>query len=248
MSTSEPSNAKNEAGEKQNDKSDEPTQVTPSGQSSKTKSEPTEMSPEAETSNSTETAEAASDGTAKVKPSATEADTASGTATTETGTTETGTTETGTGDDGDGEEVVELDPLEAMTAERDEYLDALQRLKAEFANARRRADENAARQRQQAAAGLVEKLLPVLDSCDAAFAQGIEEVRPIYSALFDALKAEGLARIDNAEEDFDPEIHEAVLFEPGEGDDSTQVVVEVMRAGYSWNERVLRPAMVKVRG
>ena len=133
----------------------------------------------------------------------------------------------------------------ALIAERDDYLDQLQRAKAEFANARRRSDERAEVQRAQAAASLVERLLPVLDSCEAALGQGIEEIRPVSDALFEVLSGQGLERVDAAGQLFDPELHEAVLYEEGEGE---QVVVETLRTGYRWNDRVLRAAMVKVQG
>ena len=133
----------------------------------------------------------------------------------------------------------------ALIAERDDYLDQLQRAKAEFANVRRRDGERAEAQRAQAAAGLVERLLPVLDSCEAALGQGIEEIRPIVDALFEVLAGQGLERVDAAGQAFDPELHEAVLYEEGEGE---QVVVETLRTGYRWNDRVLRAAMVKVQG
>lgn len=133
----------------------------------------------------------------------------------------------------------------ALIAERDEYLDALQRIKAEFANARRRTAEQATAQREQAAAGLVEKLLPILDSCEAALAQGLDDVAPISSALFDVLAGHGLTRVDPTGELFDPEQHEAVLHESGDGEPT---VSETLRTGYRLHERVLRPAMVKVQG
>ena len=133
----------------------------------------------------------------------------------------------------------------ALIAERDDYLDQLQRSKAEFANARRRLDERAEVQKAQAAANLVEKLLPVLDSCDAALGQGIEEIRPVSEALLEVLKGQGLELLDAVGEPFDPELHEAVLYEEGDGE---QVVVETLRTGYRWNGRVLRAAMVKVQG
>lgn len=146
------------------------------------------------------------------------------------------------------------DAIVALIAERDEYLNALQRLKAEFANARRRSDEQASAQRRQAAADLVTKLLPILDSVEAALDQGIEAVRPLSDALYEVLNSQGLERLDPVGEPFDPEQHEAVMFEPadpaqagGEGS-AEQVVAETMRLGYVWNERVLRAAMVKVRG
>ncbi len=132
-----------------------------------------------------------------------------------------------------------------LIAERDDYLDQLQRAKAEFANARRRSDERAEVQKAQAAASLVEKLLPVLDSCEIALGQGIEEIRPISDALFDVLSGLGLERLDAVGEPFDPELHEAVMYEAGEGE---QVVIETLRTGYRWNKRVLRAPMVKVQG
>ncbi|MEM7093495.1 MAG: nucleotide exchange factor GrpE [Actinomycetota bacterium] len=134
----------------------------------------------------------------------------------------------------------------ALIAERDDYLEKLQRERAEFANARRRADEQAALQRQQAAADLVNRLLPVLDSAQAALDQGIEDVRPLNDSLLEILVGQGLAPMDPVGEPFDPQKHEAVMFESG--DDGEQVVVETMRLGYLWNDRVLRAAMVKVRG
>lgn len=133
----------------------------------------------------------------------------------------------------------------ALIAERDDYLDQLQRAKAEFANARRRSDERLAQQQAQAAAGLVEKLLPVLDSCEIALDQGIEEIRPIHDALFEVLSGQGLERVQPAGEPFDPEVHEAVMYEEGEGE---QVAIETLRTGYRWKDRVLRAAMVKVQG
>jgi len=137
--------------------------------------------------------------------------------------------------------------LATVTAERDEYLAALQRLKAEFANHKRRTVEQQEQQREQAAAGLVEKLLPVLDSCDAALAHDADAVKPINDSLLDALNRSGLSRIDPDGEVFDPASHEAVMHEEGDGGDEP-LVSEVLRAGYAWNGRVLRPAMVKVKG
>ncbi len=135
--------------------------------------------------------------------------------------------------------------VEELLIQRDGYLNDLQRVTAEFANYRRKAAE---RQRDTAAAaeaGIVEKMLPVLDACEAAVAQGVEDVIPIRDALYGALEKEGLARLDNPGAPFDPNCHEAVVHEAGDGE---AVIAEVLRAGYQWNSRVLRPAMVKVKG
>jgi len=149
-----------------------------------------------------------------------------------------------------GAETADLSPsdvLSTVTAERDEYLAAMQRLKAEFANHKRRTSDQQTQQREQAAAGLVEKLLPVLDGCDAAMAHEPDAVRPIHDSLTDVLTKAGLTRIEPEGDVFDPESHEAVMHEEGDGS-GEPLVVEVLRAGYSWNGRVIRPAMVKVKG
>lgn len=147
------------------------------------------------------------------------------------------------------DEVAALDAsvlsVEELVAERDGYLSDLQRVTAEFANYRRKAAERQQETVAVAAAAIVEKMLPVLDACEAAAAQGAEDVVPIRDALFGALEREGLARLDAPGDPFDPNCHEAVIHEPGDGE---AVIAEVLRAGYQWNSRVLRPAMVKVRG
>ena len=135
--------------------------------------------------------------------------------------------------------------MEELLAQRDGYLNDLQRVTAEFANYRRKAAERQQETVAMAAADIVEKVLPVLDACDAAVVQGSEDVVPIRDALFGALEKEGLAKLNDLGAPFDPTCHEAVVHEPGEGE---AVIAEVLRAGYQWNSRVLRPAMVKVRG
>jgi molecular chaperone GrpE len=138
--------------------------------------------------------------------------------------------------------------LERTTAERDEYLDLARRTQAEFENYRKRVANQAADDLARATAGLVDALLPVLDACDGAIAHGSSEVEPIFAALLQTLEKQGLERVDPHEAPFDPTLHEAVMHEPGEGDDEGTVVSAVMRAGYVWKGQVVRPAMVKVRG
>jgi len=134
--------------------------------------------------------------------------------------------------------------LERVTAERDQFRDAYQRTAADFDNLRKTAQRRVDDEVQRASAGIVERLLPVLDACDGALAHGAAEVEPIAGALLAALEKEGLVRIDPIGEVFDPTVADAVVHEPGDGGE--HVVAEVMRAGYSWRGRVLRPAMVKV--
>jgi molecular chaperone GrpE len=136
--------------------------------------------------------------------------------------------------------------LEATRRERDDYLDGLRRLQADFENYKKRMAKQQSDAAERAAGSLAEKLLPALDTADLAMAHGGgEEVKQVWSALLDALGNEGLERIAPEGGPFDPNRHDAVAHEPGDGD---QEVAEVLRAGYAWKGRVLRPAMVKVRG
>jgi len=90
----------------------------------------------------------------------------------------------------------------------------------------------------------------VLDACEAAFLQHPGEVEPIFNLLLVQLKKQGLETMNLHEQPFDPNLAEAVLHEEGDGSGSGAgpMVSEVLRSGYTWNGRVLRAAMVKVRG
>jgi molecular chaperone GrpE len=146
-------------------------------------------------------------------------------------------------------EEVEADlEVARLAQERDDYLDALRRLQADFENYKKRIIKQQTEHLERAAEALVEKLLPVFDTADLAIAHGGgEEVKQIWTALFDTLEREGLERIDPLNQPFDPTLHDAVAHEPSDGEGGP-LVVEVLRAGYRWKGRVLRPAMVKVRG
>ena len=167
------------------------------------------------------------------------------------------TTVNGNANGGAAAVAAELDPLLAALRERDEYLVALQRIQAEYENYRKRIarqqDELAAR----AAAGLVDKLLPVLDALDLAEAHLNETLdltddgkalRASRAQLMDILSREGLERIDQAGVPFDPTIHDAVAHSEGDGSEGGTVVEEVLRSGYRWKGQELRAAMVRVRG
>jgi molecular chaperone GrpE len=146
------------------------------------------------------------------------------------------------------DDLQDLDELARVSRQRDDYLDALRRLQADFENYKKRMIRQQTEHLERAAGVLVEKLLPVFDTVDLAVAHGGgEEVKQVWTALFDALEREGLERIDPAGGVFDPTVHDAVAHEPGDGGSEPEVS-EVMRAGYRWKGRVLRPAMVKVKG
>lgn len=137
--------------------------------------------------------------------------------------------------------------LERVTGERDTYLESSRRIQAEFENYRKQVGKRETEARERANESLVAELLPVLDACDGAVANGADDVAPISASLVDVLTKQGLERIDPTDAPFDPEFHEAVMHDDGDGDGGP-VVAEVMRAGYSWKGRVVRPAMVRVRG
>jgi molecular chaperone GrpE len=135
--------------------------------------------------------------------------------------------------------------VEQLTAERNSHYEARARLQAEFDNYRKRLANQQAEQAERAAEGLVSRLLPVLDACDAALAHNVDGVEPISNQLVGVLEREGLSRLADVSVPFDPEVHEAVIHEDGPG---PTTVVDVLRTGYLWKGRVVRPAMVKVRG
>ena len=143
------------------------------------------------------------------------------------------------------ETVVEHD-IEALLSERDEFKDIALRLQADFENYKKRVAQVHADDVNRATGKLAEELLPVLDACEAAFAHGADGVEPVWSALMGALSKQGLVAMDLVGKAFNPELAESVMHEPGDGGDP--VVVEVLRTGYEWKGRVLRAAMVKVKG
>ncbi len=141
--------------------------------------------------------------------------------------------------------------LEEALAERDRYLDQLQRTAAEFANFRRRTEQERAQQRLLANEQLLREFVPILDDLqrglnaipageqDSKVAEGIRSIEQKFLAT---LKRNGVTQIESLGQDFDPSVHEAVEADPGGG----QTVVAVYAPGYRLGEGVLRPAMVKV--
>jgi molecular chaperone GrpE len=138
--------------------------------------------------------------------------------------------------------------LEAVTAERDQHLGDLQRVSAEFQNFRKQTEKRNSDFAAQAGSRVAEALLPVLDACDAAAQQGVEGVEPIAGQLRAELERAGLQVIAEVDAPFDPNLHEAAMSEPGDDGEDGPIVAQVLRTGYAWNGRVLRAAMVKVKG
>jgi molecular chaperone GrpE len=146
----------------------------------------------------------------------------------------------------------------ALTAERDklaaEVADLQNRLRyarAEFDNARRRAERERSEYLQFAAVDLVKDILPILDdferalqveTADRNYAKGVEL---IYQRMSETLKKLGLEPIETAGQKFDPNLHQAVeRVETGNAED--QSILAEFQRGYNFKGKLLRPAMVKV--
>ena len=148
--------------------------------------------------------------------------------------------------EGSVETPIEESELDIVRRERDEFKDIALRVQADFENYRKRAASQLADEVDRTSGLLVEQMLAVLDACEAAVAHGVEGVEPIWSSLIGTLQKQGLEALDLEGKEFDPELAEAVMHEDGDGGPS--VVTEVLRTGYKWKGRVLRAAMVKVKG
>jgi molecular chaperone GrpE len=137
-------------------------------------------------------------------------------------------------------------------AQRDEYLQHLQRLAADFENYRKRVARDQENLVARAHERLVRELLPVLDDLERALeavgqheeAKIEEGVRLVERELHQALDREGLREIE-ADGHFDPHVHEALLTQPGDEVEPGQVL-QVLQKGYRLGDRVLRPARVIV--
>jgi molecular chaperone GrpE len=150
-----------------------------------------------------------------------------------------------------GEQVEETSELEALQAERDELLDTLQRVQADFDNYRKRAARDQQSLVTRAHERLVKELLPVLDDLERALeaAEAHEEakleegVALVTRSFADVLRKEGLEEIPT-DGKFDPHVHEALLSQPSEGEEGS--VIEVLQKGYRLGDRVIRPARVVI--
>ncbi len=149
---------------------------------------------------------------------------------------------------GDGQEALLAEELEAARRERDEYLDALRRLKAEFENSRKRQERERSRLLETASEKLVVGLLPVLDNLDRALeAEGNirEGVRATREQLADTVGKEGLLPVASDGQPFDPNVHEAVMGQPSE-EHEEGTILQTFQRGYLLNGKPIRAAKVVV--
>lgn len=151
--------------------------------------------------------------------------------------------------------LVELQParedVDALRRERDELKDALLRRRAEFENYRRRVERDQGVAAADAAAEVLRRLVGTVDNLERALASGGADdalrqgVELTLRDLQSALEAQGVVVVDPLGQRFDPALHQALLHEhvPGCADGT---VAEVFRKGYTYRDRLLRPALVKV--
>jgi molecular chaperone GrpE len=144
------------------------------------------------------------------------------------------------------------DEIVELRKERDGLHDRLLRQAAEFDNYRKRIDRERKDTAQYAAVEFVQDLLPVIDDFERALqtdAPGAEPYREgleiIYRAMLEMLRKRGVAPIEAVGAEFDPQLHQAVSYEPAP-DRRDGEVIEEFRRGYRLGDKLLRPAMVKV--
>jgi len=135
--------------------------------------------------------------------------------------------------------------IRELSEQRDQYKDIAQRLQADFENYRKRVQAQIRDEADRASGRLAEAMLPVLDATEAAYLRHPDEVGPLLNVMLSELRKQGLEALHLQDQPFDPNVAEAVAHEAGEGGDV--VVAEVLRSGYVWNGRTLRPAMVRTR-
>jgi molecular chaperone GrpE len=148
----------------------------------------------------------------------------------------------------------DLDELGEVQRERDEYLELAQRTRADFENYRKRVAKETSDALARGKAELARDILPVIDNLERALAAGsdpaahgalVEGVGLVLDELRSKLGSAGVESFDPTGEKFDPQVHEALSTQPGEGKEAG-IVLETMQKGYRLNGQVLRPAKVVV--
>ena len=143
---------------------------------------------------------------------------------------------------------------EALTQKIAELTDALQRERADAMNVRRRSEEERSKMANFYKSLVVRELLPTIDNFERALKHTPKEladndyikgIQAVVKQFEDALAKIGVQRIKTVSEPFDPNFHEAISMEDGDGEQ--EVVSEELQAGYILGDEVIRHAMVKVR-
>ena len=147
--------------------------------------------------------------------------------------------------------------LEELTTEKQTIFEQLQRVSADYANFQKRAPKQIADSVAYEKKAIIRSLLPSIDNFEHALSHAstatgeeamdniIKGIQLVFDHMLDALKAQGVKRIDALGQPFDPNLHEAMMRQnnPDKADDT---VLEVYQAGYMMGEQVLRPSKVIV--
>lgn len=154
----------------------------------------------------------------------------------------------------DGESMEALkSEIEQLKAEKNDIYDRMLRVQAEYENFKKRTQKERAAERKYKAQDLANELLPVIDNFERALQVEVTEetksiiegISMVYNQFKEALASQGVKEIEAEGKPFDPNLHHAVMQAEIEEEDSN-IVVEVLQKGYILNDRVIRPAMVKV--
>ena len=149
------------------------------------------------------------------------------------------------------EDTVSKSEYDVLKAERDQLIDRLARLQAEFDNARKRAEREKVEFRDIATGNVVDQFLPVVDNFQLALGStgDVEQLRSgvqlIVKQMEETLQKMNVTAIPAVGEPFDPRVHEA-LGSVDRDDIPDQHVAEEIRRGYKLRDRLLRPALVRV--
>ena len=139
----------------------------------------------------------------------------------------------------------------SLEEEKDKFYNKLQRLQADFVNYRNRTKREKESVALEAKIELVNEILPVIDNFERALsAEGEKDdlrtgVEMIYKQLMNNLKSQGLKKIATVGEEFDHKYHEAIM-QVEDCEEESGIIVEEMQTGYLIEDKVIRPAMVKV--
>lgn len=143
--------------------------------------------------------------------------------------------------------------LKVAIEEKQKYLDSWQRDKAEFINARKRDEESKAEFLKFSKMGVIEDILPVLDSFDMAIAHGANESKEwkdgfegIYNQLLNILSKHQVVPFGSVGDAFDPNLHHSIGTVKTEKQEEDHTVSDVAQKGYMMAEKVIRPALVRV--
>jgi len=144
--------------------------------------------------------------------------------------------------------------LEKLKKEKEEYLNNWKRTYADYLNLKKRTEEERKDLITMANKDLILNIIPLLDNFKRAFknvpseikkSEWIEGIKQLEKQLEDILKNEGLEKIECLNQEFDPNLHEAIMIEKKKGC-KKGIIIEELETGYKLNNKVIKPAKVKV--